>query len=89
MTSIQTHHPILRPITLAIVLCAIGVPAASAHADSGSSGTAQSQTATASASRVVRPNPDQQIGQLGGGARQNLRPARGADLAVHNRAQAV
>ena len=37
----------------------------------------------------MRPNPDQQIGPLGGGAPQSLRPARAADLAVHNRAQAV
>ena len=87
MTSIRTSHPILTQIGLVAVLCAIAVPAASARPNSKLSRTAQSQTATAG--RVVRPNPDQQIGQSGSGTAQRLRPAQASDLAARNRARAV
>ncbi len=87
MTFIQTSHPILRQIGLAILLSAIAVPTASARLDPPPNGTAQSQTATASL--VVRPNPDQQTAQSRSGTPQSLRPARGSNPAAHNRTQAA
>jgi hypothetical protein len=62
-----TSHPILKQIALALAISAmtaisaIAAPAASGRPNSEPSRTAQSQTSTASL--VVRPNPDQQIGQ--------------------------
>jgi hypothetical protein len=78
MTFIQTSQRMLRQIGLAVAISATLLPAASARANPVPGPTAQSQTATA----IVRPNPDQQIGQSGSVGPQSLRAARASDLAA-------
>lgn len=84
-----TSHPIHRQITLAIVISAIAVPAASARPNPAPKPTAQNQTTPAGVvvrpnpdqqigpSTLVRPNPDQQIGHSGSGAHHPNSPGAG------------
>lgn len=86
----HTNHAIHRQIALAIAISAIAAPAASAGSSPAPSRTAQSHAANASL--VVRPNPDQQIGQSGVVVRPNPDQQighRGSALGAHNRARAV